>query len=507
MNRKARRLKQNRIHTKKFFKTSLFTVGALLATQTVMAPRSFATSPSVFTVTNCEDSGVGSFRTAIENVIATPGSSRILFATDLNCSVISLDSNLPSIDESFNLIDSVEIIGPGAEKLTIDFNDAAINQNLNIGNVENVAVSGLTFKGYGITVSSGELEINGVNMNAIKKDAQVVYVSSGNVIVTNSTFGYSESLGSSILYSIILSSGSIDIDNSTFIGNVFQEGILVSFSSDIDIKISNSTFVDNVNEETTFPSIFRANSSNLSLFGNLFANNDFEVSGTICEGTLVENSVNVYDENYTGCESDSGSNQVITNLRASLAELPALNGGKTPTVALRSGSPAIDYYSDGVYKRSRDQRGFSRPLGSGYDVGAFEYQDDASSGGNTAISCVSKNLGSVGFKPNSDKLSNATKKSLDLYTDSIVKSGCKSVTLNGHTSARVKATKAFSKSREALAHRRALAVENYLKIALKKYDSKVVLKTNALGAKNPISSNKSESGRKLNRRVEIIINY
>jgi outer membrane protein OmpA-like peptidoglycan-associated protein len=80
------------------------------------------------------------------------------------------------------------------------------------------------------------------------------------------------------------------------------------------------------------------------------------------------------------------------------------------------------------------------------------------------------------------------------------------VTLNGHTSARVKETKAFFKSREALAHRRALAVENYLKIALKKYDSKVVLKTNALGAKNPISSNKSESGRKLNRRVEIIIN-
>jgi outer membrane protein OmpA-like peptidoglycan-associated protein len=576
VNRKARRLKQNRIPTKKFFRTSLVTVGALLATQTVMAPRSFATAPAVFTVTNCLNSGPGSFRQAlgkrwtknystyvstisgaddnsvnlsydpvneqvsvyengnlrsdgevtavdsssiqisggvvgdVEVYVQPIGPSQILFASNLNCpDGIIITEKLPQIRNP------IDIVGPGANRLTIDFRSIQVSFGLSFTtSASSVGISGLTLRGRGI-LGRSDFEIDNVHFQNVGGwyPSDWTYVvnnegdSESSLVITNSTFSDS-GLGVSSLQSAMYSSGSLEIENSTFVGNVFQEGFLYTVG---DLNISNSTFVNNSFDGPLYAndagSSFYAGTE-LSLFANIFTNNELPYSDSyeidVCQNN-VSPEVNLFDIEYRGCQSNSGTNKVIASLDSYFAE-SALNGGTTPTIALLSGSPAIDYYTDGVYERSRDQRGFSRPSGSGYDVGAFEYQADASSGGNAAISCVSKNLGSIGFKPNSDKLSKATKKSLDTYADSIVKSGCKSVTLNGHTSARVKETKAFFKSREALAHRRALAVENYLKIALKKYDSKVVLKTNALGAKNPISSNKSESGRKLNRRVEIIIN-
>jgi hypothetical protein len=49
----------------------------------------------------------------------------------------------------------------------------------------------------------------------------------------------------------------------------------------------------------------------------------------------------------------------------------AANGGPTQTRALLPGSPALDRYSAGDCPRL-DQRGFSRPVGAGCDIGAFE---------------------------------------------------------------------------------------------------------------------------------------
>lgn len=47
------------------------------------------------------------------------------------------------------------------------------------------------------------------------------------------------------------------------------------------------------------------------------------------------------------------------------------NGGTTLTHALLPGSPAVDA-ADGIYCGSTDQRGVSRPIGPGCDIGAFE---------------------------------------------------------------------------------------------------------------------------------------
>src|SRR4029077_7191128 len=54
------------------------------------------------------------------------------------------------------------------------------------------------------------------------------------------------------------------------------------------------------------------------------------------------------------------------------------NGGATQTVALLSGSPAIDKGDDSVFGPppglQDDQRGYPRKIGAHVDVGAFEYE-------------------------------------------------------------------------------------------------------------------------------------
>ena len=500
MNRKARRSKKNRMPTKRFFKTSLVTFGALLATQIVMAPRTFATD---FNVTNCTDTD-DSLRDAV-----TSTATVIRFAPDLNCSLITLSTDLPQINRP------LEIIGPGADKLTINFSTGT-TKGFDFIHTSTFKISGLQIKGKGI-VSSGDLEIDSVDFqNIVVGTSEYLIEGKGvdkEVKVYNSTIG-----GVSIVDYAINSKGSIEVDNSTFVGNVFQEGVLITSTSTGTISISNSTFVDNDFDgyNAGQPDFDNWYGASLKLFGNIFANNDFHdpYYENTCAVAPALSKENLFNVAYTGCESDVLPNRIISDLRSSLANLPALNSGITPTVALLSGSPAIDFYTTGSYTtldglRTRDQRGLSRPFGSGYDVGAFEYRvAPSSSGDNSSPSstCVTKTLGSIGFKANSDKLSKATKLSLDNYADSILKSGCKTVIINGHTAKATKTTKAVSKYRELLANRRALAVESYLKAALNKYDSKVIFKTNALGAKSPVASNKNESGRKPNRRVEIIIN-
>jgi hypothetical protein len=53
--------------------------------------------------------------------------------------------------------------------------------------------------------------------------------------------------------------------------------------------------------------------------------------------------------------------------------LLADNGGPTETMALGTGSPAIDAGDDATCE-SMDQRGVSRPQGAHCDIGAFEIE-------------------------------------------------------------------------------------------------------------------------------------
>jgi hypothetical protein len=83
-------------------------------------------------------------------------------------------------------------------------------------------------------------------------------------------------------------------------------------------------------------------------------------------GTVVDGGHNICSDGSAGFTLESSMNDTDPML-APLAD----NGGPTPTVALLLGSPAIDAGNRSVAP-GVDQRGVSRPQGSGCDIGAFE---------------------------------------------------------------------------------------------------------------------------------------
>jgi hypothetical protein len=104
------------------------------------------------------------------------------------------------------------------------------------------------------------------------------------------------------------------------------------------------------------------------------------ISGAVCFNTLLVS--NTPNGNCNGGIIDGSHNLSsdascpfnlfgLTNADAKLGPL-ANNGGPTLTMALLSGSPAIDT-GNSVGAPFTDQRGFPRPAGSAADIGAFEY--------------------------------------------------------------------------------------------------------------------------------------
>jgi hypothetical protein len=84
-------------------------------------------------------------------------------------------------------------------------------------------------------------------------------------------------------------------------------------------------------------------------------------------GTVVDGGHNISSDGSALFTSPSSKNNADP-LLAPLAD----NGGFTPTMALLFGSPAIDAGEPAACLPT-DQRGVARPLGSGCDIGAFEF--------------------------------------------------------------------------------------------------------------------------------------
>jgi hypothetical protein len=91
-------------------------------------------------------------------------------------------------------------------------------------------------------------------------------------------------------------------------------------------------------------------------FGTLTVNNSIVARNT---GGDLSGSVS------SGSHNLIGGNPLLGSLQN--------NGGPTPTMALLSGSPAIDA-GDNTEALDTDQRGFARMVGGAIDIGAFEVQ-------------------------------------------------------------------------------------------------------------------------------------
>jgi hypothetical protein len=90
------------------------------------------------------------------------------------------------------------------------------------------------------------------------------------------------------------------------------------------------------------------------------------LSGSNCFGVLIDQGNNISSD--ASCQFTApGSMNNTDPLLSPLGDF----GGPTPTMALLSGSPALDQ-GLAIFSPPTDQRGFTRPFGSAPDIGAFE---------------------------------------------------------------------------------------------------------------------------------------
>ena len=161
------------------------------------------------------------------------------------------------------------------------------------------------------------------------------------LIVTNSTFyGNEASWGGGIANSGYVVGGTLTVRNSTFSANGAQHGAGIA-----NMLISYQ------------------NNSKLHYINTIIARS---TSGGDCYnvGDIGTNINNLVEDG--SCSASMSGDPKLDSL--------ADNGGSTQTMALLSDSPAIDT-GDNTICPSIDQRGVSRPQGSGCDIGAYEYQD------------------------------------------------------------------------------------------------------------------------------------
>lgn len=113
---------------------------------------------------------------------------------------------------------------------------------------------------------------------------------------------------------------------------------------------------------------------------------EIPAGGGTPNATFTSLGGNITDDDTT-CNSyftETNDQTDVSNLASTLGPLQD-NGGYTPTIALLTGSPAID---NGITNAvTTDQVGTARPQGSAFDSGAYEYvfasEDDSTTGSDT----------------------------------------------------------------------------------------------------------------------------
>jgi len=162
-------------------------------------------------------------------------------------------------------------------------------------------------------------------------------VNRGTILLTNTTFFANTSSGANSLPGgAIRNSGSANLLHCTIAGNSADKGG-GGIYNDNTLILTNTIVADNTAGNCFLPSGLISQGGNLD-------------SGTTCGFFLRPDDLFNHDP-----------------LLASLRD----NGGPTPTMALRPGSPAIDA---GILQAqvATDQRGLPRPKRKGFDIGAFE---------------------------------------------------------------------------------------------------------------------------------------
>ena len=330
-------------------------------------------------VTNTNDAGAGSLRSALQAVQALDD-RKIIFAPAVT-GTISLQTALPPLTRD------ALVLGPGADVLAV--RRAAVAGQFRVFTVSAGTVSAIT----GLTISNGSANEGGAINNAGDLFLARVAVTGSSADNGGGVFSsdFLEVVDSTISGNSaaltggggISSMGTLGVFNSTITGNSVA-GVGGNRAGGLWARegglVVNSTIAGN-----TYASPGTGGAANL-------AGNDPTLGATTLLGTLIADPLggsrncpvnmhlvsNGYNlESANTCGLSQPTDQV--NKDPELVPL-ADNGGPTKTMALFADSPAVD--KGKAYPTvSRDQRGSQRPFdfpipnaagGDGSDVGAFE---------------------------------------------------------------------------------------------------------------------------------------
>ncbi len=209
-------------------------------------------------------------------------------------------------------------------------------------------------------------------------------------LISTSTF----SNNTALIYgggALLNAAGTETLTGDTFVGNTGPGGGAID--NDTVLNVSDSTFfnntgggngggaVENFGTTTLTQSTFSGNSSPYG--ANIFNYTGFTLSmkmNIVADGHVGNNCGGQAPITDLGYNIDTGSScgfsvtsHSLSNTQPRLDAL-ASNGGPTQTMALASGSPAIDAIppSTAGCTGTTDQRGVVRPQGLGCDIGAYE---------------------------------------------------------------------------------------------------------------------------------------
>ena len=332
---------------------------------------------ATITVTNNADGGAGSLRQAITN--ANPGDT-IDFAANVRGAIL-LTSEL-IINK--NLI----INGPGANLLGVEGRDQPTESRVFYLTTATAMISSLRISngfssgaGGGVIVSSGSLTLNNclINGNGAESGGGAFVSTGGTLTITSSTIsGNSSAVEGG---GVSNRGGTLFLINTTIIGNTAPRGGGVSVESG-NATILNSTISGNRTGNSTTSNvgglrvIFNPpQTTNVILKNSIVANNSASFAPIADFGVSIENVggiINSHGNNLIGITT-GGHGFIASDLLNvnPLLGVLANHGGGTFTVSLLPGSPAINA-GNNTGAPATDQRGVARPQGGTVDIGAYE---------------------------------------------------------------------------------------------------------------------------------------
>jgi hypothetical protein len=335
------------------------------------------------TVTTLADSGTGSLRDAIAS---TPAGGTITFQSNL-AGTITLSSPL-------TLHNNLTLNGPGPLVITVSGGDTT-----GVFGIDGGVTATIT----GLTIAHGRTTGLGAGI-----------ANAGTLTVSTCVFSANTVTGGSVTQAgggALSNSGTLSVDHSAFVGNTALTGINVGGGALLEQgtlanpamgTLSDCTFANN--QGITGGGIYTQNAT-VTIVDCTVAFNSTGPAGkgggisidsgsivtlqnTLVAGNSAPNTPDISglvsggDHNLVGNGNGSAGlingvngNQVGTPsqpIDAKLAQ-PLINGGQTPTLALRPGSPAIAA-GNPTGTPPNDQRGVARPTSGAVSIGAFEFQ-------------------------------------------------------------------------------------------------------------------------------------